>query len=140
MAGLGPFAGFLIVWDPAPRLLVFPVAGLWLPAVAPVGVPLFHLFRAVFAGMGSGPINNVAVLVMNSAANGGTPGIDTVSEWLDMVWYHVPEPDGKGGGENHPRFTLLEKHSCLDRGWWASADVYRCLGHKRASAHALLPS
>jgi hypothetical protein len=48
--------------------------------------------------MGSGPINNVAVLVMNSAANGGTPGIDTVSEWLDMVWYHVPEPDGKGGG------------------------------------------
>ena len=114
MAGLRPFAGFLIFWDPEFRLLVLPVASLPLPAVAAVGVPLFHLFCEVLAGLDFGLIKCVAVFASNTAANGSTQGIDTVSEWLDMVWYHVREPDGKGGCENHLRFTLLEKHSCFD--------------------------
>ena len=37
-----------------------------------------------------------------------------MSEWLDMVWYHKRELDGKGGCEKTPSLYLAEKHSCLD--------------------------
>lgn len=136
-ARLLPCAGVLIFTSLEFRPLWSPVAGLPVATVAAVLFPPFHLFRDVVAELDFRRVNNVFVVVGNSAPDCGATSIDAVREWLDVVCYHVREPDGKGCSVNHFCPSDLEQYSCFCR---AGGHQRLLIDVLHINEHLLMPS